>query len=160
MSEKLELRERAREMRERDPRPTHREIAATLSVSTSTVCRLLNPGAEERARRSSKDWKARNWQHKRAYDASYGRTHRGACLTCGGQMGIGMSKDGTCSKCVIAAKEERWRTIQSMWGDGHPLAVIAAALNQTTGHVGVQMAQMRNAGWDLPYRRAGNGWRR
>lgn len=52
----------------------------------------------------------------------------------------------------------RRAVIEQMYRRGEPYTAIAARLGSTVNAVGVEMARMRNEGWDLPYRRP--GWNR
>ena len=57
------------------------------------------------------------------------------------------------SPAQVAAKEKLWRKVEKMWREGRTMSFIAKKLDWTTNQLGVQMAYMRAAGWDLPHRR-------
>lgn len=101
----------------------------------------------------AREWKARNREHVRAYDARYAREHRGVCEDCGGPMGLHNPRDGVCRSCRGLRRERNWRAIQLMWEDGLLLREIAEALGWSRGYLAMETHRLRKAGWSLPYRR-------
>ena len=144
-------------LRAEDPkRWTYRALAAHAGVSETSVFRWCNEGYATRSRRASLAWKARNRAANDARDRAWRRTNRGVCSECGGPLGVNSGgRIGTCITCIRNARDARWSSIREMWKDGGTLAEIAAKLDTTAGAIGVAQAEMRAAGWDLPYRREG-----
>jgi hypothetical protein len=66
-----------------------------------------------------------------------------------------------CRNCYIAGHErerhERWARVAELWADGLSLKEIALAVGKKPAGLESDMTRMRNAGWDLPYRR--KGWK-
>jgi hypothetical protein len=57
-----------------------------------------------------------------------------------------------CLACEHDRRQAQRRLTQEMWLRGASLREIALALGTTTNSVGVKIARMRNAGWDMPWR--------
>lgn len=81
------------------------------------------------------------------------------CPSCGVTMG---PVSALCHECTVdqheEAREACWREIQRLWREGVPVKEIAPRVGLKNANVvGVHMARMKAAGWDLPYRRP--GWR-
>ena len=150
-SEREALIEQARELRD-DERLTHRQIADRLGVAQPTICRWLNPEAAERSRQTSRAWKHDNPEAKAASDRAY--LLSGSYSRCSGPL-TRTSTTGQCAACRSTASRERRQWITTLWGQGLTYAQIAATLGMTRGALRSAVAQMRQAGWDLPPRRGG-----
>lgn len=98
-------------------------------------------------------------RYRPEYNREYRRRpeNRGVCGVCGGPMGVqAKPHDGTCSDCRREARHSRERRIAYLWERGWTQREIADELETTRGSIGVQIAQMRREGWDLPYHYAAN----
>jgi hypothetical protein len=116
--------------------------------------RRSTPEGRERDRVTARRWKANNREHNRARDRAYyaREDKRGTCQTCGNSMGIGIDRDGICQSCRNKAKLVVWADLERRWAAGHTIKQITADLGWTKGHLAVEMARMRDAGRNLPYR--------
>jgi transposase len=148
---------RARELREQGW--SYAAIARQLGVSESTPRTWCNPEwAKEQARKSN----AKRGPAKRAWENEH---DRGTCATCGEPTVASASRKNVrlCRDCWTEAEHReqtlRRERIAALWCEGQTLTEIAAALDSTPASIGVTLAHMREDGWDLPYRRAGNAAR-
>jgi transposase len=131
---------------------TYAEIGTKLGVSTNTAYRWLNPGKAERDRQRARAWKARNREHLHSYDAAYAAANARTCGTCGGPMHY--KTIGTaCATCTQARRHERALAIERMWRDGLTVYEIADRVGWTKDRLGIEMANLRADGYDLPHRR-------
>lgn len=83
----------------------------------------------------------------------------GQCIDCDATVGRNSAR---CHECRMRKAERertnRWTQIQRLWNEGLPLKEIALAVGlKNANTLGVTMARMKHAGWDLPPRRT--GWR-
>ena len=105
-------------------------------------------------------WEARKDEYraearKRARDPR----KRGRCMRCRRPMGWGQRTDGVCRRCRHRARLERQPTILRMWHEGATIREIAEVLGVSFEMVAGEVSMMREAGFDLPYRKR-HGWRR
>jgi transposase len=136
---------KARELRGQRPRPTYREIAEALGVSTGTVYRWINRTA------SYCNGREINPERARAHDRRYNKEKRfyPDCPRCGAKMS---PKSSLCEGCRVDEIDRRARQIEAWWGDGLKFREIADRLGWTVGHLSVEMDRLRSKGYHLPYR--------
>lgn len=88
-------------------------------------------------------------EQKRRWD----RDNRDHCA-CGA---IKWRKHERCRSCEderrVGLALERRREVQRRWLEGQTLIEIASAMDTTVNALATLMVHMRQAGWDLPYRR-------
>lgn len=128
---------------------SHREIAERMSVSLTTVYRWCDPEAAERARRSSRDWKARNKKHLKKYHRERHRGERKPCPECGDKMS---SRSQRCKRCYMGRVKKQHKQMVELWNKGWTAAKIAETLGTTAPTVYVQLARMRREGQAIPHR--------
>jgi hypothetical protein len=142
-------------------RMTRREEIRALMESEGITCaaatsriRRADPEARERDYQYSRRWKTENREQNRVRDRVYSAREdvRGKCQACGGPMGVGVWHDGFCSSCREAGKLETWAEIKRRWAAGESFADIAKAFGWPRGRLSGEMARIREAGHDLPYR--------
>jgi hypothetical protein len=130
----------------RDEGLTFSQIAAELGLTDGSIAwRYVNP-----AKRRERD---RRYAHE--YDRRPDR--RGSCEECGGPLGIGAKDRGRahrCKECIVYAAELTRAKIVRLWQAGASQAEIAHEVGAASvNSMGVRIVQMRQAGYDLPYRR-------
>ena len=117
--------------------------------------RREDPARAERDRETSRAWKAQNRERTRAYDHEYRATHRDVCSVCGGDRPSDSSGSGdVCAGCLSDQVRQRRERTAELWRDGATMREIADWLGWTKAHLAGEMHRMREAGWDLPFRRA------
>lgn len=85
--------------------------------------------------------------------------HRAACVDCGVKLSAGSSwrGQGRCAPCHRHQEDERLdsrrRQIEQWWAGGLSRKQIASLLGWSDGHLSVELHQMRERGYSLPYRR-------
>lgn len=118
--------------------------------------RRANPErVRELARKGGRKRRREKGEEVRAYARLYGRRldRRGTCSDCGAAMGIDNPKDGVCMRCRRRTAEEKRKRIVRLWKEGSTMKEIAQDLGTSANVLGVEMAAMRKAGYDLPLRR-------
>ncbi|HTE59686.1 MAG TPA: sigma factor-like helix-turn-helix DNA-binding protein [Solirubrobacteraceae bacterium] len=150
--------ERARAMRADGQ--TLKEIGEQFGVTRERIRQLVgSPLREKTCERCGTRFETGRAGHRFcsrtcAVAAQHGRNRNCEC-------GSPMSATATsCWDCTQTAHEnvraERRRLIAELWREGLPVREIAAKVGAANANVvGVEMARMRNTGWDLPPRRAG-----
>lgn len=132
---------------------TYREIGERLGVSTRTAYRYVNPGVEAKDRATAQRYKDRNREALRAYHRRYNQTHKGECPQCGGEMDRStVRRGGKCEGCHADDVHRRAGQIEGWWAADLPLKEIAANLGWSLSRLSVEMHQLREAGYRLPYR--------
>lgn len=149
---------RARARLLRDEGWTYERIAAELGAGKGTVCRWVNPAADERSREASRAWKERNREADRARNRAYTARldQRGRCMDCGGPMGVGKRHDGVCMACRHRVAEARADRLVALYEQGVRRSDIAVLMGTSLGSVQVELTTLRKAG-RIGYRYA--GWR-
>jgi len=132
-----------------------RVIGERLGVSASCVWKWVNPEkAREVARRGNAapgcQAKKNAW-HARAYKDPARRAH---CPICGGVAGrFAWDKPPrACRNCRKAQQLSRWIAIEVLWARGLSMHEIGQRLGMSDDFMGKDMADMRAAGRELPYR--------
>lgn len=67
----------------------------------------------------------------------------------------GRRRDAKAERCQLCRREdrhERAERIERWWAEGLTLRQIAAKLEWTTNHAGVEVRKLREMGYDLPFR--------
>lgn len=87
--------------------------------------------------------------------------NRGQCA-CGSRCARGLSRCQVCTRrAKREARDQRWREIQRLWGEGLTLEELARATGYSSvASMGATMKRMREDGWELPYRYAMESGRR
>lgn len=93
---------------------------------------------------SSREWKRRNKQHTKQYDAIYRESHRKQCPTCGGEMG--MHATVGCRACVEKQWDARRDQMVMLYKSGMKVADIASELGTTVNSLNVQLVRLRKHG--------------
>jgi transposase len=133
----------------------YREIGERMGESKKQAWTRCN---REREREHTRRYKAGHREQIREYDHHFKRENRAECPRCGHIYGIGSgTKNGPAQRisfanCPGCAQEKRER-IAELWHQGASTTQIAAEIGTTAGTVRVEIARMREDGWDLPYRR-------
>ena len=134
---------------------TYREVGERMGETTKKAWTRCN---RERERANVRGYKARHRDALKEYNQRYHDEHRATCPRCGHTYAPGSgTKAGPAAKvdfsnCSGCAREKR-EQIEKLWLDGCSMKDIARELGVSRGHVGVEMARMREAGgYDLPYR--------
>lgn len=128
-----------------------RKLSMTASAVNKRERRRTDPEFARKDREASLAWKVANRAACRAYDAQYALDHQGVCETCGGPTFVD-NASGFCETCILAGRRLRESLIVEWWAEGHSIKKIAELLGATPGSVGVQIVNMRAAGFDIPYR--------
>lgn len=137
---------------------TWRQVAEAIGLSYSTAYRLAHPEYEERQRAKSREWKARNKEHRRRYDA---RWHTGVCVECGGPCHKATtSARVVCRSCRHDRHVAGVKELERLWADGLSIADIAERLGCARGSITKRIHDARVAGADLPYRYRVRGGKR
>lgn len=113
--------------------------------------RRKDPVLAERDREASRAWKARNRERTRVYDREYDAAHRIACQVCGASRRRDVLGP-KCARCLREEVEHRRERIAAMWSEGLTLRRIAVEFGWSVTRAGVEVARMRQAGYDLPGR--------
>lgn len=80
------------------------------------------------------------------------RQRKGTCPVC--QRRVPKPGIKRCSRCRQEDREWLWREIQGYWRNGLKLREIALEVGLPMDSVGHHIRRMRDAGWDVPRRRA------
>lgn len=132
---------------------SHAQIGMRLGMSASCIWKWLNP---EQAKAAEREQNARRGPAKRAWEDG----QRANCEDCGCLLGMGSSmpcrKAGKCRSCHQLSRveqvESRARRIEALWAEGLTLRQIAAELGWTVNHISVEIQNLREKGYNLPYR--------
>ncbi len=113
----------------------------------------------ERERAASREWKAAHAEQCARVTKAYRLANGKRCSRCGKQRPrpcgeTARGKQGElCRDCRSVVRRERALRICAMWAEGLSLRQIAEAVGWNTNTLGVEMAQLRGEGYDLPLRR-------
>lgn len=127
------------------------ELAARYGVTYAAVYRVVN---HERAAESRRRDNAKRRAAKRESERQH---RRKPCLGgCGALTWHKTGQSGYCLDCTPARApaRERAATVERLWNEGLTLREIAARLGSSAKSISVDVTRLRQAGHDLPYRRA------
>jgi len=106
--------------------------------------RANEPDFQRLSLESSREWKRRNREHTKRYDAEYAAKHRKPCPKCGGEMGHRATIH--CRICMELEWASRRTQMIDLYNAGVKMKDMADMLGTTVNSLGTQLVRLRKAG--------------